>query len=583
MSSFIKNQKNSLILRVVLLLSFLVISNASYAQSISVETLSKPNLDNLGLLDGGAGGIPQNSWNDTSYEQILFLLDKQPINSHSPVVQELLRRVLLSKTSFPISRTGKNDYFLKRLELLIKLGEYQSVRNLTSMVPASEFNEDYAKIESDVDLMSKDYEHLCKKNQLNIELYGSDYWQKVRLFCLATENKKEELELGLNLLLEQEAMNTELSCCTISFEDLLNNIIEKGSVKDLVSSFFDSGSYADNLFKETEDGSITISPLDFALLEAANAPFPEKIVNKATPGLLRSISLYSNSPLWLRIYAAELGLGAGSVNIAELEGLYKKHIWQGSLDVELQNKLYPLRRAAIFQTLAATEMPTRSLLETLQKTYKDSNLQHVANFITAQTFIKLSQNIYNRPELLDIADIAITSLLASGHLDEANIWYRMVELFEKKDKRAAKVANIVRPLTRGTIPIGPSWKGEYANDWWNKNNEKNYLIAGRLFSAIYAFRHHIPSELWEIVLRNSDMDKLSEYPSAAIIGNLKSSAQKKKAGETILLSLIYMGEQMPHELHDNIIADVIQALLKIGMKKQAQSLAVESIVNHPDY
>jgi hypothetical protein len=65
-------------------------------------------------------------------------------------------------------------------------------------------------------------------------------------------------------------------------------------------------------------------------------------------------------------------------------------------------------------------------------------------------------------------------------------------------------------------------------------------------------------------------------PNAALLYALDEASEARRIGETVLLSLIVLGEQGPGESHAYALSTVLTALGRIGLESEARALAIEA-------
>ncbi len=545
------------------------------AQPIIVSSLDNVSVNSIGTLEQSDGGLPENMWNYTDSNYAFYLIDNLPEDTQSPTIFRTLRRLLLTKAVPPTGATENKDLFTARLKKLVDLGDTKSIREIVNQVPASEFNESYARLDVENLLLNSEYGSACSKTKSYIEGNPSSYWQKMNLFCKSFNEKVDEVELGVNLLSEQGEMN-DMACCDVSLDNVLITIAKK-----------ESFNYSEGFYKYDDKGKISITNFEFALLQASKAVFTEKVIMQSTPAMQKAIALYSEAtPLSMRILAGELALGTGAIANKDLEKIYDMYSWSGDINNVMAAPSLPLRRAALFQMIQKSSEPNLQVIQKLIDSFKESGMRPIANFVLAPMFIRLADDLYHRPDLINLAQIAVPILLASGNQNEAGSWYGLVELNEEKIPEAARSTKLLRPLVKGTIPVSTSWNPEFIDTWmenYNKPPAEKNAIASRLLTFVQAFRQLVPENAWNSIVINRNETMAYKYPPPALIGNLKSSSQKGQVAETVLLSTHILGDFPTQETPEDVIAEIIKALLAIDMKNEAQSLAVEALINNKYY
>ena len=67
-------------------------------------------------------------------------------------------------------------------------------------------------------------------------------------------------------------------------------------------------------------------------------------------------------------------------------------------------------------------------------------------------------------------------------------------------------------------------------------------------------------------------------PQPALWRSLDIATQNIRVGETILLSLLVLGESGPAQANPTVLHKVIKSLRTIGLEEEARALAVEAAV-----
>ena len=65
-------------------------------------------------------------------------------------------------------------------------------------------------------------------------------------------------------------------------------------------------------------------------------------------------------------------------------------------------------------------------------------------------------------------------------------------------------------------------------------------------------------------------------PNAALLYALVEAGEARRIGETVLLSLVVLGEQGPGDSHVFALSTVLTALRRIGLESEARALAIEA-------
>ena len=61
---------------------------------------------------------------------------------------------------------------------------------------------------------------------------------------------------------------------------------------------------------------------------------------------------------------------------------------------------------------------------------------------------------------------------------------------------------------------------------------------------------------------------------------LRAAAADGRVGETVLVSLVMLGESGPGGTEVSVLADIVSALRAVGLEAEARGLAVEAALTH---
>lgn len=184
-------------------------SAATPPATIHVDTVSPPSLDGFGTLDEKNGGLPATIWKESTLENAAPLLNW----IHGGVAQTELRdltiHLLLSQATPPAG--SPKDWFLQRIEALIALGADDKAEELMAAVPASLATDALEQTRTELLLLRGDVPTVCKNAQERqaSSTTGEAFWARINILCKASEGKKDEALLALDVLRESSAQEQE--------------------------------------------------------------------------------------------------------------------------------------------------------------------------------------------------------------------------------------------------------------------------------------------------------------------------------------------------------------------------------------
>ncbi|MBL4602156.1 MAG: hypothetical protein JKY84_05390, partial [Emcibacteraceae bacterium] len=132
---------------------------------------------------------------------------------------------------------------------------------------------------------------------------------------------------------------------------------------------------------------------------------------------------------------------------------------------------------------------------------------------------------------------------------------------------------------RGDIP----WSGDILNLWWNGQMvlaPQNRDDKAALFYAVAeAFQYEVSEEKWADLITDNHPENVQAIPLAVWCELIKSVGENKPA-QSIILSLIAMGQDGPGSLDASGISTVIRILRSFGLESEARKIAIEALVAH---
>ena len=84
----------------------------------------------------------------------------------------------------------------------------------------------------------------------------------------------------------------------------------------------------------------------------------------------------------------------------------------------------------------------------------------------------------------------------------------------------------------------------------------------------------IPNADWAAAMGRDPVRRTA--PSPVLLRLLSHAGTDKRIGETVLLSLVMIGEGGPAQAHPIALSSVLSALNAIGLEREARALAIEA-------
>lgn len=169
------------------------------AQSIEVGQLDSAALYDVGVIDSATGGLDQNLWQGTDAARAAYLLENISIEDANPLVQDMVRAVVLSGGVPPHSDNAEQveTYARARLQTILDLGEMGAAQTIIGRTPALA---DDLELRAHMALMSGDNTGACAIADTVIEGRGEPVWARLRAFCHVLRGEIPAAELTIDIL-----------------------------------------------------------------------------------------------------------------------------------------------------------------------------------------------------------------------------------------------------------------------------------------------------------------------------------------------------------------------------------------------
>ena len=542
------------------------VNSASKARNIVrgvgvvVGKISTIDPSSVGLLSLEDGGFGSDMWRGSDRAFIEALVPRLPVQTLSPIMQDITRRLLLSEARVPAGTPVAPSLLGLRVERLSASGQTDLVRDLLRLAPSRLEDAALARAEVDSMLLSGNHAGACT----NIEALLSDsddpYWLKGLTFCKALNGENAAVQLGVSLLREQGGGGDD------SFFELVTSLV--GDSKNELSTLIDP------------------SPLHMAMLRTARLDVPNDAVPGARPAILRSIATSPNAPLATRLLAAERAEAAGALLPDALAAIYE------SIEIPPEDLLAwqtlaaedagPWVNALLYQ-VALTETSADARAHVL--TTAISRARAAGGFNTvARVMHDISSAIDPTPSLAWAAPDIGRALLAAGDTSSARQWFDMMhQKALDHDANAALAFQDFWPLIQLMDVEGAlGWNPDALREWWEGEKslagDKAYERAAIVFTLMDAVGYEVPESLWQELMR-APLTVTAYLPSVQLWRALETASLDFRIGETVLLSLLALGEVGPAGANLTTLHSVVSALRRVGLEADARSLALESALS----
>ncbi|KAA0681774.1 hypothetical protein DS843_08310 [Roseomonas genomospecies 6] len=548
--------------------SFDVVPTVAPPSAIAVESLGPLDPDGAGPL-AGAAGLGSDPWRGIPRAEVLALLPELPTLTPSPAVKELQRRLLLSRGS-PAAAPGEPDPARRfgglRVEKLAAMGDPRGAADLAALLPeAMMADEAAARALTDAELIAGPLD--CAAATERAKPFSGPYWQRVELFCRLRAGRIGGVppmeagtgpagdDLAFDMLREQPGGDPEFLRVAEAMA---------GGPPPRLRSLKDP------------------SPLTLAALRALQAGVPPDILSLNDPARLAAVASNTGADPATRVTAAERAAVALFLDVRRLEEAYRAAPAKGDELLRLKDAAARDRtartRALVQQAmLGAMSGGRRVELAELALELLDPPMR--AGPVGAAV-ANMLDTLSPTPDAAALAPGAARLCFALGRADQGKRWHDLA-------LRSRPTAEVARLWPLAVIALGPPPGGGALGlaGWLDESlrgadSEARARVAGQL-ALLQAVGVAVPDEAWRrIADPESDAPATpgARPPTAdpALWQRLTDASAAGRVGETVLASLLLLGNAGPVGAPPPVVARVVAALRAVGLDNDARAIAREA-------
>ena len=238
----------------------------------------------------------------------------------------------------------------------------------------------------------------------------------------------------------------------------------------------------------------------------------------------------------------------------------------------------PMSRALLYRTALVQTVPTARAEAVARALALGREGGRYAS--TARAFEPVLKRIPPSAEMAWFAPQAIRAFLVIGDHQAAHPWFQLLDASARFDERSAASLDDLAPLARlAGSPGTEDWNADKLLAWWEGVKEEE--DAGERASVLYALFESlgetVPEPLWESLLGGAQQAG-GAMTRPALWRQLGNAAAAGRVGETVLLSLLMLGQGGPGQASPLVLGRVVGSLSAIGLEVPARAIAVEALV-----
>ena len=582
-------------------------NNGSLEEIVDIVELDDGDNSAYGTMSQNSGGLAKTIWQPSTYDKIEMLLKALNLPSKSPAMDEISQKLLLTFATAPtgeaIETSIRNDetgdsfelvsrefdaqllkrFINLRLAELIERGNLTDLAGFIQNLPDGTLAPDQKNAEILMlggDLigacqMSQTARSLTEQRNRNANLFATIndpqqqasstnnvFWLRMLGFCRVLEENNAGAQIALDMLNEQGSMD-------FVFSDLLNKLMEDPMSR---ATFFNSG-------------SSSLDPLNYTILSLLDQPIGDGLIETGSPLIVSALVINPNMSAQNRFQAAVKSNVSGGIsaevlrNIFDLQEFTMMEYNNAARLAQFDDR--PMADALLYQAASkkSNDIEKAEILEIIWQRAQNNNDMPRKAVLNIETLKALNPTL----SLINHSHHIARGLILGGEIERAIQWYNLARRSASSgDGEATRALINIWPLVvlasdRGDIP----WSEDILNLWWNGQMvlaPQNRDDKAALFYAVAeAFQYEVSEKKWADLITDNHPENVQSIPLAVWRELIKSVGENKPA-QSIILSLIAMGQEGPGSLDASGISTVIRTLRSFGLESEARKIAIEALV-----
>lgn len=522
---------------------------------VAREPLGAPDPDGAGLLDGlqGLGGDP---WRGIGRAELLLLIAALPVDTPSPTVKALERRLLLSAGS-PAVAAGEapppRRLGALRIEKLARLGDPAGAAELAGRLPAAlAADEPAARALTDAELVRGGLD--CPRALARGKSFASAYWAKLGLFCRARAGDRAGTDEALAVLRDSRRSDPFLA------------------VAEALAGAAPPPARSLSLQADADGLALLLAAMRIARIGVP----PDRLPLETLPALAAIATNPATDPA-TRAAAGERAAAALFLDARQLQDLYAQVPAMGDELLRVRDIARRDRgartRALVHQAMAAAmDGRRRVALASLAVELVDPRLRAGP---VGGAAAGLLDGVSPTGDAAALAPAAARLYYAQGRLDQARRWHDLA-------LRSGRSADTAWLWPLAVVATGQGRDSGALTAWLDEalrgaDTPARSRIAGQL-ALLQATGVAIPDEAWMTATDGAGPPSGSEAGvDPALWQRLGDAAAGGRIGETVAVALILLGEAGPATLPPVVTARVAANLKAVGLEPDARALVREAM------
>ena len=529
--------------------------------SITIDPLQRLTVDATGTLTPALGGLSADFWTGTPGEIALRLVSLLPAAPDSRALRDLARRALLSSGAAPRDVSPEGALLQLRAERLLAMGAIDDLAVLAERIPADRVSQEMSRPLTEAAFARGEDERAC-------DLYGQltatatdTFWIKVAAVCDARAGRDAKVDFSARLL-------SELG----DDDELFAALVQAATTGQTGTPFRMGGA----------------GPVHLALARVAGLKIEPTVSEiNSLPVLVALARGAANVPFAQRLEAAEKAERAGALASREVTDLYDEvSVSAGSMDAAIaaaEADPGPLSRAILWRATEAQTAPgarAQAIAKAMAMAEDDETWRQ-----TVRLFAPFLVALDPGSDVDWFAEDAVRGLMAADQFRAARPWLERLRRLEASGTGEASAAWLrlwaaVR-LAGGDPAV--AFDDASVARWWahlrSIDPQQATLRGSAALALMAALGDPVGSDAWRGLVSTPAID-IRAVPETAFAFAIRAAADSRRLGETVMLSVAAPGETPLGEIAIPALADIVRALVAVGLEPEARRLATEAALAH---
>ena len=506
---------------------------------IDEKKIEESNHTVIGIFDPEENDFNLNMWFSSDGEDIKNILKRIDKLKLSQFSEDLLFQVLFTNAYPPKTNLSSHEFLKIKIDWLIKNRRFKDLETLLQTNPNAGKEPKAINLLINQYLSSVDIKSACEKINFVSEEVRNDYLNKFTIYCLINDDRKDEAQLLLELLIENGFSDK-------FFEDKIGFLLG---------------------FKETTNQKIIDNNLlNFYLSHITSNDFNYKPNEK------------TDKYIWRYLSSANL-INSDDIEDENVISTYEKAAANNSFDSEEIFNIYKQILFNVNQLINSTEI-YKNLPNYKARALIYQSILLSDNIEKKLYFIFLLKDLFAKDKLLNVYSNELVNILQSIHPDEIPESYN--ELVKQNiEQNFNTIKNI-----------------KFDNDILHRSKvlkhflEKNQKISKteKDFKAVYkkikknkkyflSIKDIIVLESLEIdgITLPVDLDYSNRSSQLTIPKNLESLVNQKQTGLLMLKIVEIIGEDEIHDLDPETVYFLNRILNDLNLKKIRNNILIKAL------